>query len=181
MPSATRSTSSRLQPRLKSPRPVAREARSAGDPKRRREWKERAQPKARPCEVACRGDAKSSRVRSRTAQGRGGVPVPVQQAVVGRRCPWRAEGPLVNSESHGPCAVENPPRGALSVSPRPAARWSGSGRRPGPLPKHITLRSPGEGPALRQSLPSPSPIIFDEALYIAKYLCDTGSSQRSRP
>ena len=63
------------------PRPVARGARSAGDPQRRRERMERAQPGARPRGVACRGDARSSRVEGRTAEGAGRIPAPVQEMV----------------------------------------------------------------------------------------------------
>jgi hypothetical protein len=78
-------------------------ARSAGDPQRRRERKERAQPEAGSLSgVAGRGDARSSRVESRTAEG-GGVDTRTGPGD-GRchPCPPCAEGPLVNSEAHSP-------------------------------------------------------------------------------
>ena len=108
-------------------------ARSAGDPQRRRERKERAQPEAGSLSgVAGRGDARSSRVESRTAEG-GGVDTRTGPGD-GRchPCPPCAEGPLVNSEAHGP-RMWKPIRAERQPSSK-RYRSKLTGRRPGAPP-----------------------------------------------
>ena len=89
--------------------------------------------------VACRGDARSSRVQGRTAQGRGGVPVPVQEMV--------AAIPARRVQKDRSLRARPIVRACGSLSVR-----SVSLRRNG-----INQSSPGEGPALRPC-PRPSPL-----------------------
>ena len=82
--------------------------------------------------VACRGDARSSRVESRTAEGGG---VDTRTGPGGGRChpcPPCAEGPLANSEAHSP-RMWKPVRAERQPSSK---RYKSklTGRRPGAPP-----------------------------------------------
>ena len=122
-------------------------ARSAGDPQRRRERMERAQPEAGSLSgVAGRGDARSSRVESRTAEGGG---VDTRTGPGGGRChpcPPCAEGPLANSEAHSPRMWKPVRAERLPSSKRYKSKLTG--RRPGAPPT-----SPSPRPVRRAGRP----------------------------
>ncbi len=118
--------------------PVAREARSAGDPKRRRERMER--------------DSAGSSIELRAAARSRPSPHHRRRAAAGKM-----EGRGGYSAGPGMVLAESPARrgrcGKALREPPDASSWKTVRAERQPLPKHIPIRSPGKGPALRHSLP----------------------------
>ena len=132
-------------------------ARSAGDPQRRRERMERAQPGAgsprgrwpRGCEVEPgeRPDGRGGGAETRTGPGDGRC----------HPCPPCAEGPLVNSEAHGP-GMWKPVR-AERLTFAETHTPTVSGRPPGAPPTPLTARetrAANGGCSVRVWVPSPA-------------------------